>query len=59
MRERKHCLVAVMILVIFGCFRICVSVDFGLGNGSAHIASPNDGDLGVALGRGRRGGTVE
>jgi hypothetical protein len=34
----------------FGCSRICVSVDFSLGN---------DRDLGVALGRGQRGGAVE
>jgi hypothetical protein len=36
--------------VDFGCSRICVSIDFGLGN---------DEDLGVELGRGWRGGIVE
>lgn len=51
MRERKHRLVAVMILVVLEYAFKMISV--------LAIASPNDGDLGVALGRVQRGGAVE
>jgi hypothetical protein len=55
MRKRKHRWVAVMILVVLEYAFQLISVRFG----QFHIASPNEGDLGVVLGRERRGDAVE